>query len=223
MPLEPLSFLLLLVLGGVVAIDGTSFGQFMVSRPFVAASLAGWLLGQPIQGALIGLVLETFHLAVLPVGAARYPEGGPAAVAASAAFTTSDLQPSTLLLVVIGALMVEWMGGESVRYMRQTNQHLLRLDGRSVPSVRKLERRHRAAIALDFARGMSLVGLGTILLVGVVIFLAPLWALGEPLAELLLVAAVAGMLASTFRVVGARTWFTAAGAAAAGTILLLTA
>jgi hypothetical protein len=126
-------------------------------------------------------------------------------------------------LVVIGALLLEWVGGESVRYLRQTNLHLLRLHGGSVPTARMLERGHRAAIALDFARGMSLTGLGTILLVGVVIFLAPLWAFGERLAELLLGAAVTGMLASTFRIVGARTWFTAAGAAAGGALLLLAA
>ena len=37
------------LLGGWVATDSTSFAQFMVSRPLVAASLAGWIVGDPVS------------------------------------------------------------------------------------------------------------------------------------------------------------------------------
>ena len=70
-------YLLLVAWGGLVAVDGTSCGQFMISRPFAAATVAGLLAGDALMGATAGVVLEAFHLAVLPVGAARYPEGGP--------------------------------------------------------------------------------------------------------------------------------------------------
>ena len=40
-------------------------------RPFPA--LAGAVVGRPMAGAMIGVVLEAFHLSVLPVGAARFP------------------------------------------------------------------------------------------------------------------------------------------------------
>ena len=37
--------LALSAMGGAISLDGTSAGQFMVSRPLVAATLAGWIVG----------------------------------------------------------------------------------------------------------------------------------------------------------------------------------
>jgi len=219
MPLEPGTFLLLMLLGGVVAIDGTSVGQVMVSRPLVAATLAGWLVGEPMHGAWIGLVLEAFHLNVLPVGAARYPEGGPAAVAGAAMYATSNLAHSTLLLTVLSVLALEWVGGESVRYLRQTNMRLIPVGGEDTVSPRQLEAGHLEAIGLDFVRGMVLVAGGTVLLALFLSLLGPYWGLGERLPRIAITAAVAGLIASTARAVGWRGWFVAAGAA--GTVLFL--
>ena len=74
--------LLLSVLGGVLALDATSVGQFMISRPLVAGALTGWLLGDPVTGLEVGAMLELFHLAGMPAGGSRAPETGPASVAA---------------------------------------------------------------------------------------------------------------------------------------------
>src|SRR5690606_39516372 len=93
----PADALWLLLLGGWMAVDGTSVGQFMVSRPLVAASLAGWIVGDPAAGLTVGVILELFHLAVLPVGAARYPEGGPAAVVAGSLYGAASAVPGALL------------------------------------------------------------------------------------------------------------------------------
>ncbi|MEE8546841.1 MAG: PTS sugar transporter subunit IIC [bacterium] len=57
------------VFGGVVSLDRTCFGQFMVSRPIVAAPLLGLLLGYPNEAVFIGLVYELLFLRSLPVGA----------------------------------------------------------------------------------------------------------------------------------------------------------
>src|SRR5918997_1779260 len=119
MGLEPPRLIILLLWGGFVALDGASYGQFMVSRPLVAATIAGWIFGSPVQGAVVGIVLESFHLAILPVGAAKYPESGPPAAAAGAVYSVSDFASSTLLIVVLGALLLEHIGGETVRYLRQ--------------------------------------------------------------------------------------------------------
>jgi hypothetical protein len=55
--------------------------QAMLGRPLVAATVAGLLLGSVETGLLI-VLLECFALDVLPVGASRYPDYGPAAVIA---------------------------------------------------------------------------------------------------------------------------------------------
>src|SRR5690606_15616708 len=100
----PVTTVWLLLLGGWMAVDGTSVGQIMVSRPLVAATLAGWVVGDPLAGLTAGVLLELFHLAVLPVGAARYPEGGPASVLAGSLYALSESVPGALLVTVAFAL-----------------------------------------------------------------------------------------------------------------------
>lgn len=218
---EPTAFLLLVLLGGFAAIDGTSFGQFMLSRPFVAATLAGAIVGRPAEGALIGIVLEAFHLTVLPVGAAKYPEGGPAAVSGGAVYALSAAHSGSLLLTVLFVLLLEWIGGESVRYLRQANMHLVPVQVGTPVNPGRLERRHLLAILCDYGRGMLLVAGGILLLSTVVRLLAPFWGLGDRIPQALMGAVVAGLLASTLRIVGTHGWFAALGAAAGAVFLLL--
>ena len=153
--------------GGLVALDGTSVGQFMVSRPFVAAALGGLVVGRPGLGMAVGIVLEALHLAVLPVGAAKYPEGGPPAVAAGAVFAASQSPPvaagATLLVAVLVALALEWFGGHTVEWMRQFN---VRFAGAPPEGLTPgdVARRHGIPIAVDFLRGAALALAGVVIL-----------------------------------------------------------
>lgn len=69
------------IIGGLVNLDSTVFAQVMISRPIVAAPIAGYflgsLLGCPQEGLSIGLVigafLELLWLNTLPVGASIPP------------------------------------------------------------------------------------------------------------------------------------------------------
>jgi len=58
----------LTLLGGLLALDGTSLGQFMISRPLVAGVLTGWMVGDPLLGLLIGGILEIYFISIFPVG-----------------------------------------------------------------------------------------------------------------------------------------------------------
>ena len=73
-------FVRLALLGGVLGLDATAVGQFMVSRPLVAGWIAGWMAGEPAMGITVGAILELFLLVSVPSGGARYPEGSTAAV-----------------------------------------------------------------------------------------------------------------------------------------------
>ena len=159
------------LLGGVTALDATSAGQFMLSRPLIAAALGGIAAGAPEQGIAAGVVLEALHLAVLPVGASRYPEGGPAAVAAGSVYAAAQAPPAsasaTLLIAVLCALALEWIGGRTVAALRQVN---VRFAGAPPEWLTPggLARRHGTPIALDFLRGalltlMGVLGLGVLL------------------------------------------------------------
>lgn len=218
---SPAALLGLLLLGGWAAVDATSVGQLMISRPLVAASLAGWLVGHPGAGARVGLTLEAFHLGVLPVGAARYPESGPAAVAAGSVYAVSAQLPSSLLMCVAFALSWEWISGLTVRYLRQANVRLAALPAGA--GAADLERRHLAAVGLDFLRGVLLVSLGLVSLVALVVLSQPLWAVGQEVPRVAVALTLVAVLASTARVFAGRARLFAAGALGGALFLFLRA
>ena len=215
-----LDFLWLSLLGGWVATDSTSFGQFMVSRPLVAASLAGWIVGDPISGAALGVVLEAFHLNVLPVGAARYPEAGPAAVVAGAAYAIAEPTPGAMLIAISFALVWEWVAGQSVHRLRHAN---VRLATPRVDGAAGLQRRHLGATGLDFLRGVLLFVVGYVLLTAVLGALTPYWGLDDRITALITGGMLVGLLAGSFRLMGGRTAWFAVGLAGGAAVLIATA
>lgn len=72
--------LLLLVLGAWAAVDTAALGQFMVGQPLAAGWLAGVIIGEPLTGLLMGAALQMIWSRLAPVGAAAYPDVGPATV-----------------------------------------------------------------------------------------------------------------------------------------------
>jgi mannose/fructose/N-acetylgalactosamine-specific phosphotransferase system component IIC len=191
------------VLGGLLALDATSVGQLMVSRPFVAAALGGALVGHPAQGMAAGVVLEALHLAVLPVGASRYPEGGPAGIAAGAVYAAqapSAAASATLLVAVLCALALEWIGGRTVAAMRQVN---VRFAGAPPEGLTPggVARRHGTPIALDFLRGAVLTLLG-VLGMGALLAMADLSGFPEVAVETVVRLAAAAGIASALRLFG---------------------
>lgn len=219
---DPTTFTWLLLLGGWMAIDGTSFGQFMVSRPFVAATLAGWVVGDPMAGLAVGLVLELFHLAVLPVGAARYPEGGPAAVVGGAMYAAAQAVPGALLVAVVFSLAWEWLGGATMRVMRQINVRLV-ADITGAEGAGVLQRHHLAAVLLDFVRGMLVVGSGLVCLGGLLTVSARHWSLHAEISQMAISASVVGLFAATLGVFRGRTRMFVMGLAAGLVFVLVRA
>lgn len=211
MPPEAYTVTVLVLLGAWAGIDSTSAGQFMVSRPVVAASLAGWIAGDPTAGALIGLILEAINLTVLPVGAARYPEIGPAAVISGSVYALGPKDGGALVACIVFAIAWAWVGGISVRYLRQLNCRIAAPfgdgNGDDVEpgfSVDTLERRHLAALALDIGRAGSLVLVGLPLLVGFQALTRSTWMLPESWSSLVIWSAVAASVAATIRLFGGR-------------------
>jgi PTS system mannose-specific IIC component len=106
------SFVALLVIGAVVGLDLVSVPQAMLSRPLVAGFLGGAVAGRPLAGLTIGALLELFAFETLPVGAARYPDWGPAACAAGALAALRGRWDGTWMVgVMVVALVAAWLGG----------------------------------------------------------------------------------------------------------------
>lgn len=177
------------LLGGIAGVDATSVGQFMVSRPFVAATLAGLVAGRPTEGAMLGAVLELFALVILPVGAARYPESGTAAVAGTGAYlaTTPVMSPAVMLIAVLFALLWERVGGLTVVLGRRFNEEyvaLAPLDSKRPD--RDLERRHLVAIGVDFVRAALVTVCGWLLGILALQSIAQLWSMSSSVAPAIL-------------------------------------
>jgi PTS system mannose-specific IIC component len=110
----------LAVLGAVMGLDVVSFPQAMISRPIVAATAAGALIGEADRGLVMGVALEFFALESLPFGASRYPEWGSAAVVGGALFAMSpDDAPAAMTVAVLAALITASIGGNSMVWMRK--------------------------------------------------------------------------------------------------------
>jgi len=58
------------LLAAVLSLDITAFGQFMVSRPIVCATLFGYILGDIKTGLWVGMTVELIWIGAIPMGAA---------------------------------------------------------------------------------------------------------------------------------------------------------
>lgn len=193
--MSPLLVLGLLAWGTIVAVDLVTVPQGLLSRPLVAATVAGWLAGDPAAGLLAGAVLELYALEVLPIGAARYPDYGPGAVAGGAA---AALIPEASVIGVAGlvGLPLGLLGGWSIHLHRRRNArsveaNLARVDAGDARAIWDLQRN---GLLRDARRGAVLSALG--LLAVWLVHLVP-WA-SIPRHELLDWAVLAGGLAAAF-------------------------
>lgn len=163
MTMTPLVLLGLVLWGTLVGLDLVSVAQSMIARPFVAGGVAGFLLGDPMAGLRAGVLLELFALDVLPVGAARYPDYGPATLASAALLAGAPWELSLGLAGTVG-LLVSVLGGWSLQQLRRLNaqavqRHAAALAAGESSAIRRLQ---YAGIARDALRSalLTLIGLG---------------------------------------------------------------
>lgn len=114
----------LTMLAGLLGLDVVSFPQAMISRPIVAATLAGAFLGAPMAGLACGAALECLALESLPVGASRYPEWGSASVVAGAVAArgvegAALPHPGSFAVAVAAGIAIAWVGGTTMIKHRQ--------------------------------------------------------------------------------------------------------
>ncbi|KPK79700.1 MAG: hypothetical protein AMS25_11695 [Gemmatimonas sp. SM23_52] len=183
----------LALLGGVVGLDTASWAQAMISRPIVAGPVAGLLLGDPEAGFWAGAVLEVLSLRQLPVGASRYWDTGPAAVAATAVFVPTG-GPLALLVAVGFGVMVGWLGSWSVHLTRHLNARLVATEGRVAVTPMWLTVRHLAAMAVDLLRAAIITFLAVWALPRTAVGMAGLPRLGDAVATLILLVSASLML-----------------------------
>jgi len=214
------SWVLVSLLGGLTGVDAVSWPQVMVSRPIVSATIGGAVMGRPAAGLLAGALLELLALRHQPFGAARYPDTGPAGVVAGAAYAASGGGgAAALATAAVMGWALGWIGARTVHVQRAVSGHLLADVEVLAAEPRRLERRQRLAVGLDFARG-ALLGATFLVPAVLAVRLVPAahGAGGAAAAAALAAAAGAGAGASVGALGRARGrwWLLAAGAALGG-------
>jgi PTS system mannose-specific IIC component len=192
----------LALLGGILGLDVVSFPQAMISRPLVASTLAGALIGEAPSGLLLGAALELIALETLPFGASRYPEWGSAAVVGGAIFASHPSHPAgAMTLATLAALATTWIGGWTMVKLRQLNavwagQKREALEAGARGSVVSLQLRGMTA---DFLRGALLTAIAYALLSPLATACIGIWSVDARLSRCIIV----GMAAS---VAGGAAW-----------------
>lgn len=156
--LTPGTWLAVAAVAGLAGADAASWPQAMVSRPLVAATVGGWLLGDPGAGLLAGVLLELLTLRHLPFGGARSPDPGPASVVAGAAHAGVGGAGGTaaLLASVLVGWSLGWVGDTTVRELRRLSARALEDTETLARRPAVLERRQRLLAAGDVLRGAVL-------------------------------------------------------------------
>jgi PTS system mannose-specific IIC component len=151
----------LLVWGTLVGVDLVTVPQMMIARPLVAGTVAGLLLGDVETGLRVGVVLELFQFDVLPVGAARYPEYGPATIAAVALAHGMGGTPALGIGAGVG-LALAVVGGISLHWLRTVNTRVVRKAGAALEAgdPGALARVHAGGVLRDAARAGAITILG---------------------------------------------------------------
>jgi mannose/fructose/N-acetylgalactosamine-specific phosphotransferase system component IIC len=152
------------LLGALFGLDVVSFPQAMISRPIVAATLAGAFIGYPQAGLLIGVVLELIALDTLPFGASRYPEWGSAGVVGGALFAAQPPgMPGALPASLLAALLTASVSGWSMVTLRRIIARRLERTRDSIEagSREALFSLHLSGMTLDLVRAalVTLVGM----------------------------------------------------------------
>ncbi len=166
------------LLAGLVAmltgLDRVALVQFMISRPLVAAPLTGLVLGKPLLGLEVGMLLELLWLGRLPVGAAIPPDDTQVAVGATVlAFSMGQMlglvgMPMVILAVLV-AIPLGKFGQIFDRLARNVNDRLAVAGLKALGSgnTNGLERRHLMGL-ISFAVS-SLATASVIVLIGSVV------------------------------------------------------
>ncbi len=117
---------------GVLALDITAFGPWMLSQPMVCGPLYGWLLGNVALGIIIGGIIQLLWMDVTPVGVG-IPYDAMATTLLAVYWSTHG--PNTEMPYIILTLIVAVPFGWLFRAMDHTTRRVNTWVARRIESV----------------------------------------------------------------------------------------
>ena len=165
----------LALMGGVVIVDTTAFGQFLLSQPLIACTILGWLVGDVSSGMLIGIINQLLWLRLVPLGGSVHLQGNFAAIVGGG--TTCLLLKSgipgwygPILVGLTFGILCGHLAGYLVPLHRNWNGWLVSSGG-SHPSPRGVSLRQTGAVVTTFCGGAVLT---VMMVIPAVYFCVPL-------------------------------------------------
>ncbi len=147
--------------GGIVGLDRTAAGQFMVSQPVIAGPLCGWMLGDTAAGLVVGAVLELIWVLDMPIGTFVPANATIATVSATAIAILGS--PAGAQLDMIGFCILMTTGMVPITmfadgFVRKRNAHLAEkaLAAPGMNAERKLSRAQLRGLAVFFLKSFVL-------------------------------------------------------------------
>jgi mannose/fructose/N-acetylgalactosamine-specific phosphotransferase system component IIC len=150
-----LKFLFAGVVSAFTYIDATAAGQFMISRPIVAAPIMGIILGDLQRGILVGVLLELLWVGTLPVGATVPPESTFAAVNTVAiAVLTNSIDKGSLVLIFIYLIPFIYLASFFEDKIREKNNKLTLWAERAINAgnINQIEKLHITGLLMFFVK-----------------------------------------------------------------------
>lgn len=214
--------MILIVLGGLFELDRTAVIQSLVSEPIVVAPIAGWIVGEPVLGLKLGVLLQLFFLGNVSIGGSTPPDGALAALVAagSAGLSGADHRVSIEALSAGSAFILmipaSRLGRLVENALKEQNVALAHdADGRvmkeGAKAIEKIVHRRIFSLFLIWAGVSGLaVGGGAVLLNLVFRFIPEGVSAALESAGRLLPLIAAGVALSAIRLRRANWWFAAA-------------
>ena len=149
------------LIGGLIGLDRTAAGQFMFSEPIVAAPMTGWLLGDPIAGIIVGVVLELVWVLDMPIGAFVPADATISAVSATAIAALGGTGNTQLPVIGFSILLTTAIVPATMRadgIVRHWNSRLADdvMTGPGPDAGRRLARAHLSGLPVFFMKSFVL-------------------------------------------------------------------
>ncbi|MFQ5604961.1 MAG: PTS sugar transporter subunit IIC [bacterium] len=125
------TFLWYCLFGGVVSLDTEACGQFNISQPLVACTMAGLILGNVATGMIVGVLLQLPFSVETPVGGSKISMVNLSAyVAAGLAISAKGLFPdlghASLVAALTFGVLLSWAAVPLQYGLHQSNLLLLK-------------------------------------------------------------------------------------------------
>ncbi|HYA87210.1 MAG TPA: PTS sugar transporter subunit IIC [Nitrospirota bacterium] len=149
------------IVGGLLGLDRTAVGQFMVSQPLVAGPCTGWMLGDATAGLIIGIVLEMIWLLDMPIGNFVPADATVVTVSACAIAILGKPGGDTLSVISFSLLLTTVMVPLTMQadaFIRKRNSKLMEnlLSSNAENMAQAIARAHLSGISAFFLKSFVL-------------------------------------------------------------------